>query len=230
MNSRKSLAPLVALLAVAVVVAAPQEDVAAKKKASYCAAKAKKLKAKSAAKAASAKFFVYTNKRNNEYIWCSESPKTSGVIAASEGIQTTSHLRAVKGNCAIWRLTMKPGVPFDAGSTWLKIVPYTALRKGAKFSIQRRLAPKTDTINFEGIALSKNCVFAAAYTVNGAAKLAIDGVGKSASFDSFTTLDVTGASPAELRAVKVLSLGGSSARITWSQGGVAKSHDFAPKP
>lgn len=236
MKIRSSL-PFVLVLALAAPVAAstaapttaPSNGVTvAKKKRSYCAAQAKQRKASSVAKVKSQKFFLFTNKRKNEYFYCSESPKRSGTIASSEGIAKTSQLRAVKGNCAVFYSEMKPGVPFDAGTKWLRSLPYSVLAKRSKFSTQRRIGLKADVVKLSQIKLAKNCVYTATFTVNGTPQLVVDSAGRYASYGAFRQFDLTGASDAELKAVKITPGARGSATITWTQAGVAKNYDVTP--
>lgn len=194
----------------------------AKKKPSYCAKQAKRLKAKSVAKVKSQKFFLYTNKKQTEYVYCSESPKRTGAISVADGIAKTSNLKAVKGNCAIFYSTKKPGIAFDADGKWLRMLPYGALRKGG-YSLQRKIGGNGVPVKIEGISLSKNCVYAAAYTVNGVPMLAAEGIGRYSSFNEFQQLTLTGASAAELRAVKITAGKRGAATVSWTQAGVPKS-------
>lgn len=220
------VALLVASIALPVGASAHDAASAKKKKRSYCAAQAKQLKATSVAKVKSQKFFLFTNKKKTEYIYCSESPKRSGAISVSDGVAKTSQLRAVKGNCAVFYSETKTGVPFDAGTKWLRSLPYSVLAKRLKFSTQRRIGLKTDVVKLIEIKLAKNCVYTATFKVNGAPKLVIDSTGRYSNYGDYREFDLTGATDAELKAVKIKPGARGAATITWTQAGIAKSFEL----
>jgi hypothetical protein len=229
MLARGALLVLLGALLTVPVAASAHEASTAKKKRSYCSGVAKKQKARGVGKVKSQKFFLFTNKRKNEYLYCGESPKRYGSISSSDGIAVTSQLRAVKGNCALFYSETKPGVAFSAGQKWLRMLSYATLAKRSTSSIQRRIGLKDDVVKPIASTLSKNCVYAATYRVNGVPRLVVDGIGRYASFDEFREFELTSASDSELRSVKVKPGARGTATISWTQGGVANSHTILGK-
>lgn len=202
-----------------------------KKKLSYCAKQAQKKKAKAKASVKSAKFFLYTKKRPDEYFFCSEAPKFSGSIAAWAGIKTTSHLRAVKNNCAVFFSETKQGPGYDDGAKYLKVVSAKYFRKGSKLAKQThasRLGDKTETVSLQEVALSKNCVYAAAFKLNGVSTLVISGAGDF-GYTGRVERSIPAASDAELKNVKVVATSATSAQVQWTEGGAPKTYDYVVK-
>lgn len=231
MKSRLTLTLLLMsalLVPVAIASAAPDKSVvvAKKKKLSYCAKQAKKNKAKLKASVKSAKFFLYTKKRPTEYFFCSESPKFTGFIASWEGIKTTSHLRAVRNNCAVFYTETPPGTSRDAGVKSLKVISARFFRRGAvKQTHASQLGSKEEAVTLQQVALSSNCIYAAAYKVNGVSTLTVGGAG-NLLFSGRVKRAIPTASDAELKNVKVVATGATTAQVQWTEGGVAKSLDY----
>jgi hypothetical protein len=199
-----------------------------RKKATYCQKKGKKAKAKLFGRVKSAKFFLYTTKRPTEYMFCSESPKFKGAIAAWDGIKKTSHLRAVKNNCAIFYTEGKPGTSWDSESKELKIIGAKYFRRGSKFAKQTHastLGFKADTVTLESLSLSKNCVYAAGLVKNGVPTLRVSGIGDF-PYQGQVTREIPGATTAELKAIKITVVAAGLVQVTWSQAGVAKTLDY----
>lgn len=209
--------------------AAPsQQAQIAKKKLSYCQKKGKKEKGKFVGKVKKAKFFLYTTKRPTSYFFCSESPKFSGEIAAWEGIKKTSHLRAVKNNCAVFYSEEKPGTGMFTGEKELKIVPAKFFRKGAAQRGQTQasvLGKKDETVSLESLELTSNCVIVGGYFLNGAPMLTVAGSGDF-PYQGHVRRAIPGATAAELKAIKVNVVSPTAVQVTWTQGGVAKTLDY----
>jgi len=223
----RSLILALALLALAVPVAIASSDSTqpasiSKKKKSYCEKKIKLAKATLKSKVKSAKFYLAINKRFGIYVFCSESPKFSGTIAGFDGIKKTSHLRAVKNNCAIFYSESKQGSGWDAGSKELKIVSAKFFKKGAvKQTNGSILGRKDEKVSLASLSLAKNCVFAAGYYLDGVPTISIAGIGNF-PYGGFYDRPIVGASAAELKSIKVKYISKTAAQITWSQAGVPK--------
>ncbi|MFT4048315.1 MAG: hypothetical protein QM648_00575 [Solirubrobacterales bacterium] len=232
----RSLVPLLAVSALAIPVAASADQTGpsaqiAKKKLSYCQKKGKKAKGKLVSKDKSAKFFLYVTKRPTEYYFCSESPKFDGGIAAWDGIKKTSHLRVAKKNCAVWYSEQAPSTRYDSNWKYVKIVPFKFFRKGSAYPEQTqtaRLGDTSEAIAVQNIAIAKNCVWAAAYTKNGAPYLTISGSGDF-GYTGKIDLAAPGASLAELKAVKVTYDSPTQSTVSWTQGGTAKTYVYTAK-
>lgn len=230
MKSRFAV-PALALLALAIPVAAnagsaEEPASAAKKKLSYCQKQGKSKKGKLFGKVKDAKFFLYTKKKPTEYFFCSESPKYSGTIEAWDGIKKTSNLKAVKNNCAIFYTEGTPTTDLYSGEKELKIVAAKFFKKGAVKQTQGSVIGKKDeTVSLESLSLAKNCVFAAGYMLNGVPTLKTAGIGNF-PYQGFVTRTLTGATAAELKAVKVTMTSATSATVSWTQGGVPKSLNY----
>lgn len=211
--------------AIAVAAGDHEATAAKKKKLSYCQKKGKSEKGKLFGKVKSAKFFLYTTKRPTEYFFCSESPKYTGSIAAWEGIKKTSHLRAVKNNCALFFSESKQGSDINDGAKYLKIVPAKFFRKGSTYPKQTqaaRLGTKEEAVELVTLGLSSNCVFAAGYTKNGVPYMQIAGIGDF-PYGGFKAAPIAGATAADLKNIKVTADSPTQATITYTAGGVPRS-------
>lgn len=216
-----------ALLALAVPLAIASPDAShqasiSKKKQSYCQKKIKLAKAKLKSKDKAAKFYLAISKNKTSYVFCSESPKFSGTIAEFDGIKKTSHLRAVKNNCAIFYSESKQGSGWDAGAKELKIVSAKFFKKGAvKQTNGSIIGKKDETVSMASLSLSKNCVFAAGYFLNGVPTISIAGIGDF-PYGGFYDRPIPGASAAELKSIKINYVSKTAVQVTWSQAGVPK--------
>ncbi len=235
------LLPIVLILALAAPVAIstaahndaePQAQIAKKKrKQTWCQKKGKSAKGKLVSKVKAAKFFLYTTKRPTEYFFCSESHKFTGTIAEWGGIKKTSHVRAVKKNCAVFFSESKRGSGWDAGAKYLKVIPYKFFRKGSKYPKQTQagqLGAKDDAVTVYSVSLAKNCVVAVAYAKNGVPTLRITGVGDF-GYQGWVTREIPGATIAELKKVRVVYNNKDSATVKWTQGGVPNTYDYNAK-
>lgn len=196
-----------------------------KKKLSYCQKKGKTAKGKLVGKVKSAKFFLYTTKRPTEYFFCSESPKYSSGIAEWSGIKKTSHLRAVKNNCAIFFSESKQGSGINDGAKYLKIIPAKFFRKGSSYAKQTqaaRLGTKAEAVELVTLDLAKNCVFAAGYLKNGVPYMQIVGTGDF-PYGGQKEAPIAGATAADLKNIKVTADSPTQATITYTAGGVPRS-------
>jgi len=220
-----------ALLALAVPLAVASPDAShqastSKKKKSYCQKKISKEKGKSTRKVKSAKFYLAITKRPTEYFFCSEAQKFSGSIAAWDGIKKTSHLRAVKNNCAIFYSESKKGSSFDSGYKSLKIVEAKQFKKGAvNQTFASNLGKSDEKVSLVSLTLAKNCVFAAGYVLDGVPMISIAGIGNF-PYGGFYDRPIVGASVAELKSIKVKYISKVAAQVTWTQGGVPKALNY----
>lgn len=192
-----------------------------KKKLSYCPGKAKKAKAKLKARVKSAKFFLYTTRRPSEYLFCAESPKFNGWIAAWEGIKATSHVRAVRNNCAVFY--SQTGTEKS-----IKIVPFKFFRRGSKLPKQTQASSLNNTgqqVDFHQLVLASNCVSASTYVVDGAPTLSVMGHGDF-EYQGRARHSIAGASVAEMKAVKVVATSPTTAQVQITVGGVPRTIDY----
>lgn len=251
MKTRLAL-PLFLILALAAPVAAsvasPSDNTASvakkKKKATWCEKKVKsqikydkkaygvKTSYKRLAIVKSMKFSLYTRRIKkrpaDEYFFCSELPKFTGVVAESYGINKTSHVRAVKNNCALWYTEQAKSTRYDSNWKYIKIVPYKFFRKGSKYPKQTqatRLGTTDEVISVKNIAVAKNCVWAVGYTKNGAPSIAINASGDFAD-PGLVELSAPGATDAELKAIKVTYDSATRATVSWNQAGVPKTYVY----
>ena len=222
-----ALAALAIPLAAGASSAAPDHQTsAAKKKRSYCEKKIKKQKGSHTKKVKSAKFFLAVTKRPTEYFFCSESPKFSGSISAWDGIKKTKYLRAVKKNCAIFYTEAKSNSASDSGEKKLNIVAAKYFKKGAvKQTFSSRLGEKDDSVSLASLSLSKNCVFAAGYVLNGKPMIEIAGIGNF-PYQGFYEKALPNASVSELKKIKITVTSKTSVQVSWTQGGVPTTLDY----
>lgn len=180
----------------------------------------------------SAKFSLYARKfkgkRADQYFICSESPKFTTNVSAWSGIVRTSHVRAVGKNCAIFFTETKKGSYWSDGAKEINIIDYKYFRKNSKYPPQTSsttLGNKDAKVKVERIKLSKNCVMAASYTVDGAPKLQIAGLGDF-PYQGFRTIDLPGATAAELRSLNVKIDAKNSVLVTYKKNGVTQKVQY----
>ncbi len=236
MNTRLIIALTLALalltpVAISAAASSPKQATVAKKKLSYCQKKGKAAKGTLFSKVKAAKFFLYIQKGKRDYFFCSESPKYTGQIAEWAGIKKTSHLRAVKNNCAIFFSESKQGPGYDDGAKYLKIVSAQYFRKGSKLPKQTsasRLGTKDQTVTLQSLTVAKNCVYAAGYTLNGVSTILMAGTGDF-GYTGRIERSIPAASAAELKAIKVTYNSATSSTISWTEAGVPKSFEYVKK-
>lgn len=179
-----------------------------------------------------AKFSLYTRriaKRTaDEYFFCSEAPKFNGGIAAWSGIKKTSSVKAVKNNCAVFYSETKDGTYQSDGQTRINIIPYHFFRKSSKYPPQTNAATlgmKGEKVALASLQLTKNCVLAATYTVNGAAKLLVAGVGDF-PYQGFHNRDLTGATLADMKSLSISVTGPGSVLVKWTNAGAPQQLEY----
>lgn len=173
-----------------------------------------------------AKFSLYTRRYGkrtpHEYFACSEAPRFATTVTAWSGIHRTSHIRAVKNNCAVFFNTTKKGKSWDDGASQLKLISYHYFRKGSKYPPQTgatTLGKKGESFRLSNVVLDKNCVFAASYTVNGEQKIQFSALGDFV-YKGFVERSMAGATAAEMKSIKVTPVSKTSSLISYTVNGV----------
>lgn len=228
-------------------IAAKKKKKKKKKKLTWCEKKVqtftkvdKRKKIKSSYKRVSnlksAKFSLYTKryprfyKIPTEYLACSESHRFTAMITAWSGIEKTSHVRAVRNNCAVFFSKSKNSKDPDDGWSRVEQISYRYFRKGSKLPPQTHadvLGRRNEKVVIGKLLLSSNCVLATTYTVNGTPKIVITGLGDFPE-RGYWERDLPGASAADLKSLKVTVQSKTSTLISWTVNGSAQSLVYTP--
>ncbi len=216
-----ALAAVTAAIALAgLASAAPSNDANIAKTGAYCKKQAKAASGKLKLKNKSAKFFLYWSKRQYNFVFCSESPKFWGVVAAGSKAKA-SKLKVVRKKCAAFQTVDS----FDG--TRVQMIDYSFFKPGkVRQTFSAAIGGSGDKVSVKGFGLSTNCVIATGSIIDGVPTLHVVGMPRfgytgyvSRQLDPSTT-------SSELKKLRIKATSKSSARVTWKSGGVAQSYDY----
>jgi hypothetical protein len=213
------LVALVAVIALPSAVLAAQTDSAttAKKKKTYCQKTASSVKGK--LKGKSHGFSVYVEKGGSLILVCQDKPKFYGEFSITKG-DKVSGLRVSAKKCAIVKVTGSSHNPL------VYLFDFADFLTGSRQASIYTSGPGQPSASLVQHVLSRNCVAAFGERVNGVPQITVKGTdafGYTGALNPPVSPTMT---DKELAAVKI-SGSGTSATVTWTEGGVPKSWVYA---
>ena len=198
--------------------AQPDSAVAAKKKKkTYCQKTASSVKGK--LKGKSHGFSGYLEKSGSLILVCQDKPKFYGEFSITKG-DKVSGLRVSSKKCAIVKVTGSSHNP------QVYLFDFADFLTGSRQASVYTTGEGQPSASLIQLALSRNCVAAFGERVNGVPRITVKGTNAFGYTGALNPPVGPTMTDKELAAVKI-SGSGTSATVTWTEGGVPKSWAYA---